>query len=136
MGSYPDRTGSVAPREEDLMPIRTIAAALAALGTLLMPATAGAVRDYTRKAYDVMPPGQSGSIPPNRYSTDQLKLYDGLTPLLGNVSASDVRKYFKPELFGRADGRARRESIPMRGIKLVRDKWDVPHVSANTRAKV
>jgi acyl-homoserine lactone acylase PvdQ len=118
------------------MPIRWMPAALLATAALLAPATALGARDYTRKAYDVMPPGQAGAIPPIGNSTDQLRLYDGLTPLLGNVSAADVRRYFKPELFGRPDGRARRERIPMRGIKLVRDKWDVPHVTAGTRAKV
>src|SRR5690242_9858154 len=81
-GTYPDPPGSVAPQGGVRMSTRVVAATLAALGALLLPATAGAVRDYTRKAYDVMPPGQSGSIPPDRHSTDQLKLYDGLTPLL------------------------------------------------------
>lgn len=114
------------------MPIRSIAAVLVVAGVMLAPAASPA-RDYTRRAYDVMPPGQAGTIPATRNSTDQLRLYDGLTPLLGNVSAADVRRYFKPELFGRPDGRARSEKVPMRGIRLVRDRWGVPHVTAKTR---
>ena len=73
--------------------------ALAAL--LSIPAAGGAAkRDYASVALNVLPPGQSGSLrfPPN--ASDQIPLYDGLTPKLGNVSARDLTRYFKPERFG------------------------------------
>src|SRR3954449_5503101 len=94
-----------------------------------------APRDYGKETLNVLPPGQSGGASPTEHSIDQLKLYDALTPLQGNVSAADVRKYFKPATF-KPTGKTRTESTTMNGVKVVRDKWDTPHITASTRSKV
>jgi len=87
-------------------------------------------------AYNVLPPGQSGALPATPNSTDQLKLYDGLTPLMGNVTAADLTTYFKSEQFGPGVGAARPETTPRPGLQIARDSYDVPHITGQTRADV
>ena len=70
--------------------IRALAVA-AAVALVALPAAGGAgSSDYASTALNVLPPGQSGDLlfPPT--ATDQLKLYDGLTPRGGNVRAADL----------------------------------------------
>src|SRR4051794_18981669 len=94
-------------------------------------------RDYAGQAWNVLPPGQSGSVPPaGGNSSDQLRMYDGLTPLFGHVGASDIARLFKPDVFGTArQGPTRVESTP-RGsrVRIVRDRFGVPHITTKTRA--
>ena len=47
----------------------------------------------------MLPPGQYGGLPTEVHSTDQIPLYDGLTPLRGNVTAADIQRFYKPESF-------------------------------------
>ena len=53
----------------------------------LVPAANAARLDFGKQTYNVMPPGQSGALVPDRYSTDQLRIYDALTPLFDDVTA-------------------------------------------------
>jgi hypothetical protein len=48
-------------------------------------------------SYNILPPGQYGNLPTTVHSTDQLPLYDSLTPLRGNVSVGDIERLYKPE---------------------------------------
>ena len=113
----------------------------AALVTLLVPTLVSASssakkkpKDYAAIALNILPPGEAGDSGPN--STDQMALYDGLTPLWNAVSPSNVHKYFKPETFG-LQGKAQRvEDTGRKGLKIVRDKWDVAHITGKTRADV
>jgi acyl-homoserine lactone acylase PvdQ len=91
--------------------------------------------DYAGVALNVLPPGQSGSLlfPPT--ATDQLRLYDGLTPKWSDVAARDLTRYFKSARFG-AEGRVRRVTRPRPGVRIVRDRWGVPHVDGRTRSDV
>jgi len=101
-----------------------------------IPAAGGASRaDYAAVALNVLPPGQSGDLlfPPN--AKDQLRLYDGLTPRGGNVKAADLTRYFKSERFG-VDGKVVRTERPRAGVRILRDRWGVPHVYGRTRADV
>src|SRR5207244_10465604 len=68
-------------------------------------------------------------------ASDQLKLYHGLTPRGGNVRPADLTKYFKPEQFG-VSGKVVRTERPRPGLRILRDRWDVPHVYGRTRADV
>jgi acyl-homoserine lactone acylase PvdQ len=101
----------------------------------LAPAVAAPRLDYAGTALNVLPPGESGSLafPPN--STDQLALYDGLTPLRGQVTNQDLRRFYKSARFG-PDGRAVRTVRPRAGVTIVRDRWGVPHVTGRTRPDV
>jgi acyl-homoserine lactone acylase PvdQ len=114
-----------------------IAALLAVLAVpALVSASSGAKKpsDYASTALNVLPPGEAADSSPN--STDQLALYDGLTPLWNAVSPTNVHTFFKPETFG-LQGKAQRvEDTGRKGVKIVRDKWDVAHVTGKTRADV
>jgi acyl-homoserine lactone acylase PvdQ len=111
-----------------------VVVAVAAL--LSIPAAGGAPkRDYAAIALNVLPPGQSGSLRFPATASDQLLLYDGLTPRLGNVRPADLSRFFKPERFG-VSGNVVRIERPRRGVRIERDRWDVPHVYGTTRANV
>jgi acyl-homoserine lactone acylase PvdQ len=118
--------------------VKRLVAAAALAATLAAGLTTAGARtrlDYAEVAFNVLPPGQNGSIVVNGHSTDQIPLYDGLTPLQGNVRAADVRRYFKSARFG-AEGRIVRTERPRPGVRILRDRWDVPHVYGRTRADV
>src|SRR5256886_17527018 len=83
-------------------------------------------RSYAAVALNVLPPGQSGDLrfPPT--ASDQLRLYDGLTPRT-SVTARDLSRYFKSERFG-VTGKVVRVQRPRPGLRILRVRWDVPHV--------
>ncbi len=96
--------------------------------------SAKAPKDYASIALNVLPPGEAADSSAN--STDQLALYDALTPLWNAVSPSNVHRFFKPETFG-LEGKAQRvEDTGRKGLKIVRDKWGVAHITGKTRADV
>ena len=101
-------------------------------GALLLPASALGATDFGRNVYNVLPAGQFGGLPLTKHSSDQLPLYDGLTPLWDQVTAADIPKYFKPERFG-VTGKVERTERPKKGLTIKRDSWGVPHIYAKTR---
>jgi acyl-homoserine lactone acylase PvdQ len=106
----------------------TVAALLAVSAASV---TAAAPRDHAAVALDVLPPGQGPNLPT---LVSQEKLYDGLTPLQGNVTAHDLTTYFKPEPLGLGGETPTRTEKPKRGVTIYRDRFDVPHVYGSTRA--
>ena len=88
------------------------------------------------RVFNVLPPGQSGGLPTDVHSTDQIPLYDGLTPLFDQVGAADIEKYFKPEILGLGDEAGTVEPTPRPGLRLVRDSYGVPHIFGDQRADV
>ena len=116
---------------------RTYTALIAAVITVLLAAPATQARDYADTARNVLTPGQAGSLPTTVNSTDQAALYDALTPLFDSVTAADVNRYFKPNVFGtRGQGPTRVEPTPNKRVRIVRDKWGVPHITAKRRTDV
>jgi acyl-homoserine lactone acylase PvdQ len=101
----------------------------------------GAAPDFAAPgaAFNVDPPGQYGGFPPFPYwATDQLLLYDGLTPLFDQVTDADLPTYYKENVFGLGSSPLKRPD-PVPGhpdITIERDKYEVPHISAPTRAEV
>jgi len=91
--------------------------------------------DFARVALNVLPPGQAGDLGVSRHSVDQIALYDGLTPLGANVTQRDLTRYFKSARFG-VEGRPEGTVRPRAGVRIVRDRWSVPHVYGRTRADV
>src|SRR3954453_11620570 len=111
-----------------------LAALLAAL--LIVRATASA-RDCSATARNVVPSGQWGSAPVPPGADSQAKLYDSLTPRFDQVTADDLIRSFKSEGFGVGpDGPAKAEHVPRHGVRLVRDRYDVPHIAGRTRDDV
>ena len=107
--------------------------ALAVLVLALFPAAAGA-EDL---AFNILPPGQYGGIPgtPANHGTDQIPLYDALTPLRGNVTAADIARNYKPEDFAPIGASTVEPTTrPGDDLTIRRDSFGVPHVYGTTRA--
>lgn len=122
-------------------PVTAVVIALLAVALLAPPVGAdgnhGRGRDEGRDEpgtvfRNVLPPGQAGTLPPSTHSTDQIPLYDGLTPLFDHVTRADVERYFKPETVGDPTGTP--EATPRPGLRLIRDAYGVPHIFGQTRA--
>ena len=64
-------------------------------------------------------------------------MYDALTPLFDQVTDADLMSKFKSERFGVGAGRAgHAEAIPRAGVTVVRDRYNVPHITGNSRDDV
>jgi acyl-homoserine lactone acylase PvdQ len=110
-----------------LLPAALLAATLA-----LVP-SAHAVPDFARTALNIIPSGQYGGVPAVPEADDQAILYDGLTPEFDDVSRRDLFRYFKSERLGtKGQGPLTRERVPRRGLRIVRDRHNVPHIYGKT----
>ena len=117
------------------MNLRVLVAVVAV--ALLVPTLVSAAakpkrpKDYANVALNILPPGEGADGGPN--STDQLALYDGLTPLWNAVTPTNFRNYFKSESFGVQGNVVRVESTGRKGVRIARDRWGVAHVTGKTR---
>ena len=108
---------------------------------LLIPVAVEAARDNRGNhqrgdvARYILPPGNYGGLPTTANSTDQLPLYDGLTPLRGNVTDADIDQFFLPENF-QPIGPTHEEQTGRPGLRLIYDAYGVPHIYGQTRADV
>jgi acyl-homoserine lactone acylase PvdQ len=96
-------------------------------------------KDYAAPngAYSILNPGQSGNLPTDLNSVDQADMYDALTPKLGNVTAADLKRTFKPNVFGiRGQRPAHREKTTNDRVRILVDRWGVPHIKAKRRRDV
>jgi acyl-homoserine lactone acylase PvdQ len=115
------------------LPRSTRIAGIAVALVLIAAPAANAQNDPASTALNIIPTGQDGSFPPLPGATDQLDMYDGLTPLFDRVTNSDLTTYFKSEKFGVGpDGPVISEETPRPGVTIVRDRFRVPHVTADT----
>lgn len=110
------------------------AVTLIALSSLALPAVASAAKDPAVIARNIIPSGQFGAVPPPPGADRQALMYDALTPLFDQVSNADLRSDFKSEAFNRlgTDGPGKAERVPRKGVRIVRDRFNVPHVTART----
>ena len=83
----------------------------------------------------ILPAGNYGGLPTNANSRDQLPLYDGLTPLRGNVTDADINSLFLPEDF-QPVGATHEEVTGRPGVHVIYDSYGVAHVKGDTRADV
>ena len=97
---------------------------------------AAAQDDFSGPAYQILAPGEYGAIPGTVNSTDQGMLYDALTPLQANVTAADLERYYLSEKFGISGPVARSENTGRPGLQILRDSYDIPHISGRTRDDV
>lgn len=105
---------------------------------LAVPAAAGAAAkiDYAQpgSAFQILAPGEWGGLPLNDQSTDQLKMYDALTPLRGNVTQADLEANFISERFGAQGPGQTVEPTPQAGLTVTRDRYGVAHIYGKTRS--
>ena len=85
------------------------------------------------RAFYILPPGNYGGIPTTENSLDQLPLYDGLTPLRGDVTDADIEALFLPENF-QPVGETVEEVTGRQGLSILYDSFGVPHITGETRA--
>src|SRR4051812_26883012 len=113
-------------------------ASLAAAAAFLAVAAPAAAKDYAPDALNIIPSGQFGSFPVPAGADQQALMYDGLTPLFDQVTAPDLTKYFKSEALGAAGSPepTRTEATPRKGVTLIRDAFNVPHITGKTRDDV
>jgi acyl-homoserine lactone acylase PvdQ len=108
---------------------RIVVVAMMATCPLAAAAPAYAVRDYSSTALNIIPSGQWGAVPPPPRATDQAKKYDALTPLFDDITKADLLRNFKSERLGiKKQGRMKRERVPRKGVRIFRDKFNVPHI--------
>ena len=109
-------------------------AAIGAAALLALSANAAA-KDYAGTALNIIPSGQWGSAGAPPAASEQASMYDGLTPLFDQVTANDLTTYFKPETFGTGASQCpcATESVPRKGVRIVRDRYNVPHITGRNR---
>jgi hypothetical protein len=111
-------------------------AALAAAAFALAAAPAAA-DDYAATARNIIPSGQLGGLPVPADADAQARMYDALTPLFNQVTEADLQTKFKSEGFGVGpDGPGTPESVPRKGVTIVRDRFHVPHITGRTHDDV
>jgi acyl-homoserine lactone acylase PvdQ len=112
--------------------VRLTVVAIAVTALLLVTGAGAAPRgDHALLALNILPPGQGANTPD---LTSQIPMYDGLTPLQGNVTAKDLAQYYKPATLGLGGAKARQVVRPKSGLTIYRDSFGVPHVYGTTRA--
>src|SRR3954469_24980607 len=111
---------------------------LAIAAAFLAVAAPAAAKDYAPDALNIIPSGQYGGFPAAAGADQQALMYDGLTPLFDQVTPADLTKYFKTEALGApgSPGPTRVEPTPRKGVTLVRDAFNVPHITGKTRDDV
>ncbi len=116
------------------------AAVVVVLGVYASTASAQTAPDFSTpgSAFNVLPPGNAGAIPVTTNSTDQIPLYDGLTPKFDNVTAADLPNFYKANVFGLGGLSVQRtQTFPGRpGLVVQRDSYNVPHIEASSRDDV
>ena len=110
--------------------------ALVILAGLVAAATASArgdATDYADTALNIIPSGQYGGFPIVPEADDQAKMYDDLTPLFDDVTEGDLTTYFKSEALSDlgTDGPGTVEPTPNPDVTIVRDSFNVPHITAD-----
>jgi len=84
------------------------------------------------RAFYILPPGNYGGFPTTDESFDQLALYDGLTPLRGDVTDADIEEFFLPADFEPV-GETTDEPTGRDGSTITYDEFGVPHIVGETR---
>ena len=115
---------------------RTIVSVAAVAALFVLVPSAHAVRDYARTALNIIPSGQYGGAPPVAKADDQARMYDGLTPLFDRVGRGDLTRYFKSELLGTKGQGPLKTERPRKGVRIVRDRFNVPHIYGKTNDDV
>ena len=84
------------------------------------------------RSYYILPPGNFGGLPTTDESTDQLALYDGLTPLRDEVTDEDIENLYLPQDF-EPIGETIEEPTGRPGTTIVYDEFGVAHITGETR---
>jgi acyl-homoserine lactone acylase PvdQ len=112
--------------------MRRVLLAVAAAIFVLAPCSSAFAKDRTSIARDILPSGQL-ELNTGPAATAQAEMYNALTPLFDHVTSNDLFTDFKSEKLGiDTDGPTTQENVPFPGVTILRDRFDIPHVYANT----
>ena len=106
------------------------------VAALALTSTPALARDYSGTALNIVPSGQWGGVPVPAEADSQARMYDALTPLRDQVTPQDLTTTFKSAKLGDAPAPTRAESVPRRGVRIVRDRFNVPHIRGQSRDDV
>jgi acyl-homoserine lactone acylase PvdQ len=84
------------------------------------------------RAFYILPPGNYGGLPTNENSLDQLALYDGLTPLRGDVTDADIEELFLPMDFAPI-GATTTVDVGRDDVTVNYDERGIAHIEGETR---
>ena len=84
------------------------------------------------RAFYILPPGNYGGLPVTDNSLDQLPLYDGLTPLRGDITDADIDELFLAANFEPV-GATTEEPTGRPGTTILYDSFGIPHITGETR---
>ncbi len=114
----------------------TVSVVVVAVCAAFVP-SAHAVRDFATTARNIIPSGQYGGVPPVPQADDQARMYDELTPLFDKITPAHLNRYFKSERLGtKGQGPLTREAVPRKGVRIIRDSFNVPHIYGKTNDDV
>jgi len=114
-------------------PLGRAVLAAAALCLVLPAGASAATTDFASTALNIIPSGQLASVPVPAGADRQAKMYDALTPKFDDVTSADLQRDFKSEKFGtKGQCPCKVEKVPRSGIRLVRDRFSVPHITAES----
>jgi acyl-homoserine lactone acylase PvdQ len=111
--------------------MRHVSIGVGAVVLMLVACSSAGAKDRTSIARNILPSGQYGFPGPGADS--QAQMYNALTPLFDHVTSGDLFTDFKSEKLGvDTDGPTTTESVPYPGVTLIRDRFDIPHIYAQT----
>jgi acyl-homoserine lactone acylase PvdQ len=90
------------------------------------------VPDYARIARNILPSGQYGGVPVPPEADRQARMYDALTPLFDDVDNGHLFNLFKSERLDTKGQAPLRTQRPRKGVRIVRDAFNVPHIYGKT----
>ncbi len=108
-----------------------VVATIVAAPTAAQTAARSSAPGVDRARY-ILPPGNYGGLPTTANSTDQLPLYDGLTPLRDNITDADIDSHYLPEDFTPI-GTTHEEVTGRAGLRLIYDQYGIPHIYGDTK---
>ena len=112
---------------------RCVGILAAVVVALALPVSSAIGQEYADVARNIVPSGQYGGLVPPPGADEQAKMYDALTPLFDQVGNGDLDTKFKSAKFGvPPDGPGTQEAIPRPGVTVIRDSFNVPHITAPT----
>lgn len=92
----------------------------------------GVATDAEDRAFYVLPPGNYGGLPTTDDSLDQLALYDGLSPLRGDVTDADLEDLFLP-MDLEPIGETTTVDTGRPGTSVIYDEYGIAHIEGETR---
>ena len=112
-------------------------AVLAMMAFFVAAPSAFAVRDFSGTARNIIPSGQYGAVPPPAKADQQARMYDGLTPLFATCARATSPATSSPRSSAsRARGRCGASACRIKGVRIFRDKFNVPHIYGKTNDDV